>query len=179
MNKELNLELVGKYPDLFLFDNLRGASYFHMECGDGWYQLLDTLFFEITSTIRNNNKQYWALQEAQDMIDNGHRDQVPIYLQNRIASLNNGNGKWPEEMEFPKVQQIKEKFGTLSVYVTPFEDRVHDLISFAENMSSHICEECGNVGKTGNHGSGWIKTLCQTHSDERRKKIGDGQYVTK
>jgi len=173
MKEELNLALIEKYPEIFLFHNFRGRGYFVFECGDGWYNILDNLFGTMTWTIKNNNKRFNELMEAQDMINNGYRSEVPEYLLQRIASLNNGNGNWPEEMEFPIVQQVKEKFGTLRIYVKGWDDRTEDLISFAENMSATICEECGNVGESRTTESGWVKTLCDPCLEVRNAPMVD------
>lgn len=177
MNEELNLKIIEKYPEIFLFQNFRGRGHFVFECDDGWYNILDILFNEITSTIKSNNKQYRQLSEAQDMIDNGYRSDVPEYLQNRISSLNNGNGKWPEEMDFPVVQQVKEKFGTMRVYVKGWDDRVEDIIRFAESMSAVTCERCGNVGEL--RGGGWVKTLCDEHEKERQALLAEREAEAK
>jgi len=171
MKEELELQLIEKNPEVFLFHNFRGRGHFVFECDDGWYNILNAMFNNITSNIRYNNKRLNELMEAQDMIDNGCRDQVPDYLQQRISSLNNGNGEWPVEMEFPVVQQIKEKFGTLNVYVRKYDDRTQDLIGFAESMSATTCERCGNIGEL-RKGS-WIKTLCDEHEKERQALLAE------
>jgi hypothetical protein len=63
------------------------------------------------------------------------------------------------------LDQVKEKFGTLRIYYTDYSnsaDYVSGVIDFAENMSVHICEECGKPSKTRGDLS-WIKTLCEDH----------------
>lgn len=65
-----------------------------------------------------------------------------------------------------KVDQIKEKFGTLRYYVTLSEgmtgddyDRINDLIYNAGKKSSVTCQDCGVPAKleTDKH---WLKTIC-------------------
>jgi len=178
MNEELNLELVEKYPEMFLFHNFRGRGHFVFECGDGWYNILDHLFANIKAHVKNNNERFWKLDEAETMIDNGCRADVPIYLQNRIEELRNGNGVYPVEMGYPEFQQIKEKFGTARIYHSSGltgDDYIDGLIAMAESMSETTCEECGNVGKTGNHGGNWIKTLCDEHSAARALALANNQ----
>ncbi len=68
--------------------------------------------------------------------------------------------------KYKKVElaQVKEKFGTLRVYVdAPSEDfnEVHEYINVAEKKSSQTCEICGNPGKR-NTEMGFIKTVCET-----------------
>ncbi len=58
--------------------------------------------------------------------------------------------------------QIKEKFRTLTVYLSNGTGEMDRWIEFASRMSSKVCEECGRKGKL--VGSSWIKTLCPEHS---------------
>ena len=58
--------------------------------------------------------------------------------------------------------QVKEKFGTLSFYVT-FTPKIHwgaimAIIDKAEAASAVTCEMCGEPGKR--RSGGWIRTLC-------------------
>lgn len=71
-----------------------------------------------------------------------------------------------------ELQQVKEKFGGLRYYAqtqkTDVDKSFHWAIHAAEGLSVHICEECGEPGKT--HSIyGWLHTLCDTHETERRK----------
>lgn len=66
------------------------------------------------------------------------------------------------------VEQIKEKFGALRVYLTP--SATHDLLEVIvryETKSRDICETCGKRGKL-RHGF-WMKTRC----DECQKEFED------
>lgn len=56
------------------------------------------------------------------------------------------------------VEQIKEKYGTLRFYLSSSDDYIKGIISMAEGMSAHICEECGEKGIV--QSMSWIKTLC-------------------
>lgn len=64
--------------------------------------------------------------------------------------------------------QIKEKFGTLRFYVTfsnisPIAEEIcFDLISYAENKSSNICEICGGFGSR-NEDKHWLSVRCAQH----------------
>jgi hypothetical protein len=64
-----------------------------------------------------------------------------------------------------RVLQVKEKFGGLRFYINTGSDAIHDRISQAENESYKTCEQCGKPGVP--RGGGWIKTLCDEHSDGR------------
>lgn len=50
MNKELELKLVEKYPNIlqdYGGDKMKTCMAWGMECGDGWYDLLDDLFAKL------------------------------------------------------------------------------------------------------------------------------------
>lgn len=66
-----------------------------------------------------------------------------------------------------RVVQIKEKYGTLRVYVEGGFDEVFDLIDAAETASSTTCEACGQPGNTLCLDD-WDQTLCPAHELQAR-----------
>ena len=64
--------------------------------------------------------------------------------------------------------QVKEKFGTLRFYYDGGDDYISGLVNMAESWSAVACEECGSPGTQ--NSQGWIKTLCETHRQEREKR---------
>lgn len=60
-----------------------------------------------------------------------------------------------------EVDQVKEKFGGLRVYLRHYEWATDNKVHQAEAQSRITCEECGEPGETA--GPGWIKTLCGEH----------------
>ncbi len=73
-----------------------------------------------------------------------------------------------------QVLQIKEKFGGLRFYIefSPEADavitsKVWDIVHKGEEETFKICEVCGKEGDCRPSRTGWIKTLCPTHWDER------------
>lgn len=70
-----------------------------------------------------------------------------------------------------EVLQVKEKFGALRVYYrlptgTPEEvkQRLFQMKSDAENMSTLICEVCGESGELIEQ-QGWYRVRCKEHLD--------------
>lgn len=59
-----------------------------------------------------------------------------------------------------EIQQIKEKFGGLRIYVSHEPEELKRMIIKAEGDSYGICEECGSQKEVG-HTVGWIKTVCR------------------
>jgi hypothetical protein len=55
-------------------------------------------------------------------------------------------------------EQIKEKFGHLRIYTHPYNKEAQEIINRYEQLSSKICEECGNPGKMND--KGWLKVTC-------------------
>ena len=60
------------------------------------------------------------------------------------------------------VTQVKEKYGSLRIYITGAPMRFHDLLHAIENRSMRTCEICGNPGSCEVH-QGWWKTYCIKH----------------
>lgn len=69
-----------------------------------------------------------------------------------------------------QVNQIKEKFGILRVYIQPtfktvptdlLNHKLYKIVTDAETQSASTCEICGEHGKP--RSGGWIKTLCDKH----------------
>ena len=62
----------------------------------------------------------------------------------------------------PTVLQVKEKFGTLRLYVKDASDDVRAMIELAVERSAVTCEECEAAGRL-RHGTGGMRTLCDDH----------------
>jgi hypothetical protein len=137
MKEELEQKLVEKYP--LILKDYRGdcqktCMAFGIECSDGWYDMLDL-----------------AMEKIQYVCDMSKRDGRNIQL---VAD------------------QIKEKFGTLRFYYTVdgiYEDTdivaeriLSDIVSQTENISSSICEDCGDrrTARLSSKG-GWMRTVCE------------------
>lgn len=69
----------------------------------------------------------------------------------------------PHTEQFVAVQ-VKEKFGTLRFYGSGGDNKIHNMIWFAESFSGKLCEECGSPAKV--RSGGWIRTLCDKHAQQ-------------
>ncbi len=83
-------------------------------------------------------------------------DKLSSFIEFQIKDLSN------EDKDKIYVTQIKNKFGGLRYYLNfPEKDypdiqyKIDGAIAFAESLSFHICQKCGNEGKQ----QGW-HTLC-------------------
>ena len=87
----------------------------------------------------------------------------------RLDSLYKQMAELDAELEqakrnLPRVSQVKEKFGTLSVYGS-FPENKRSAVNMAAKLSSVTCEKCGAPGRrviTNNY----HQTLCSSHSEQ-------------
>ncbi|MDR2596361.1 MAG: type IV secretory system conjugative DNA transfer family protein [Treponema sp.] len=77
-----------------------------------------------------------------------------------------------------EIDQIKEKFGTLSFYTSRCPDYIKGMISLAEEESGHICEICGARGETVLI-NGWYTTLCHHHAKAKKAAGYDSNLLLK
>lgn len=71
-----------------------------------------------------------------------------------------------------RVSQIKEKFGTLRVYISDNQAGFQDIIDKYETLSATICEHCGEPGKTVSINY-WMKTSCPEHTSVKAREWGN------
>lgn len=140
MTPEKDAELCKKYPKIFR-DRYESPQLTCMcwgfECGDGWYDLIDTLCSCIQNHVDNKIKnQKFSLQYG----DLKPEDSIP-----------------EEEIQVVAVQ-VKSKFAGLRFYVGSADSEVHGMIQMAESLSYKICEECGGRGVI-RKGS-WVTNYC-------------------
>lgn len=70
------------------------------------------------------------------------------------------NASKKEDEEEMRILQVKEKFGSLRVYVNFYTEELRKLIEEAEEKSYTTCEFCGTTENIG-HTVGWITTCCR------------------
>jgi len=160
MRKELDETLCAKYPLIFKDRNAdmrTTAMCWGLECGDGWYNIIDTLCGLLTSEYRGAKNRYDHFVE----VGVGN----VLYGTKTVTQedIDEAKAKLDEEtLKVPVAVQVKEKFGGLRFYVQAATDKHYQYISFAESMSYRTCEECGAPGKT--YTDGWHMTLCDIHA---------------
>ena len=144
MKTELDELLCNKYPKIFVdrhADMTKTAMCWGFECGDGWYNILNALCFQIQHYIDWNNSQRELLKES-----NPYNIKIPIEIQQVVAT------------------QVKEKYGDLRFYYDGGDEKIDGMVRMAEAMSAVTCEICGNPGKM--RGRGWLYTACDQHTRE-------------
>jgi hypothetical protein len=160
MKRELDEALCAKYPLIFKDRNAdmrTTAMCWGLECGDGWYNIIDVLCGLLTSEYRGAKSRYEHLLETG--VGN------VLYGTKTVTqeALDEAKAKLDEETaKVPVAVQVKEKFGGLRFYVQAATKEHYNYISFAESMSYRTCESCGADGKT--YTDGWHTTLCDIHA---------------
>jgi hypothetical protein len=166
MREELDAKLCEKYPLLFKNRNApmtQTCMCWGFCCGDGWYDLIDTLCGLLTNRYNQAKDRYDYLVEAgvggvlygtklvtQEMID-----EAKTKMDEQAALV-------------PTVSQVKEKFGGLRFYIDGGTDEHYNYITFAESMSYRICEVCGSKGTY--YPFGWHHVACDEHASEEDKQ---------
>ena len=186
MRKELDDALVRKYPEIFrdrYGDARQTAMCWGFDCGDGWYNIIDSACAAIQSHVNNQHRHReflikWneQIQKAQAgdwsfLYDEWKSEQERAWLSVE-ENLEKEKKKYlvesrevPEPFPQPVATQVKEKYGTLRFYLSHEDEYVSGVVAMAEYMSGVICETCGAPGKT--WGTGWVRTLCDQHAQEQ------------
>ena len=146
-------ELFEKYPLIFQVrkgHELEPFCMFGIECGQGWFPLLNVLCRQIQSYID------WRKETNERIEENKKKypdyDQTPYELIPQVT-----------------VTQVKEKYGSLRFYYDGGDDVIDGMVRMAEAMSANTCEVCGNPGKM--RSKSWFYTACDEHTKE-----GDKNY---
>jgi len=132
MRRELEQKLVEKYPQLFqdYRKDPMYPMYYGIECGDGWYDLIDKTLARIQQEI----------------------DAYPEKDRNRF-----------------KLFQVKEKFGSLRVYMSETVGEMNKAVNDAYTESLVTCVWCGSQeGVTQNEHS-FVRSMCPQCSVEYAK----------
>ena len=142
MNKELDTALCTKYP--LIFANRHGSVMetlmcWGFDCGDGWYDLIDTLCGEIQHHIDNRKRNREVILSKE------------IFNPDLVA----------EEIPQVVAVQVKEKFGSLRFYYDGGDEHINGVVRMAEAMSSKICMTCGKPGEMIT--KGWWHVACDEH----------------
>lgn len=140
MEEELQNKLYDRFPNLFVNRNLdkrQSPMAYGITCGEGWYNILYSLCYLITRYEENYE----------------HRKR---YSETPV-----------EEYTNVTFDQIKEKFGSLTIYYTGGDQFIKGAVAMASNISYKTCEVCGNIGTPNT--KGWIRVLCDKDREELEK----------
>jgi len=155
MKAELQKKLFDKYPKIFVQKDLpmiQTCMCWGIDCGDGWYWLIDNLCDAIQRHCDSRNKG--------------------VRIRNKVRTKGEEEylkGTDPEEEWQVEATQVKEKFGGLRFYINSGDDEIYGMISFAEHLSYKICEYCGTTKNVKVRSDGWVRTLCNECEEKRAR----------
>jgi hypothetical protein len=180
MNSTLDEDLVKRYPKLFK-DRYKPMTETCMcwgfECGAGWYNILNAMCGQIQHHIDWKRKQRARALKYNRVLTRaikgdkaglikyltyGDSPDEKTYENVEFEIKRNQLRQVPEAPNQVTVNQVKEKFGTLSFYYTGGDAYISGIVSMAESMSAVTCESCGNPGKR--RGTSWLYTRCDLHT---------------
>jgi len=138
MNEELDKKLCEAYPKIFRDRNADmriTCMCWGFSCGDGWYNLIDTLCRSLQwDTDKNDYPQVIADQVKEKF------GELRFYF----------HTEYEKKLSSPSHEEEGRKLGI-----------IEGKVDFACRMSNLICEECGSTDKTKNEAvRGWYRTLC-------------------
>jgi hypothetical protein len=182
MREELDKKLTEKYPRIFknrYGDMKETCMCWGLECGNGWYKLIDCLCALIENHVKNlehNEERKKEINEIKTALRAGDDTKFEEYYKTfgdafKVEAKARLLTEDLEEVKevYPVVaSQVKEKFGGLRFYIEGGDDTVFAYIDFAEHLSYYICEECGSMDHIGTT-SGWIITLCKSCAEKENR----------
>ena len=69
-----------------------------------------------------------------------------------------------------EIAQVKEKLGTLRVYLSEMNKQADKIVAIAEAESETTCQDCGDPGQL--RAGGWLRTLCDPCQEKWRLQRG-------
>jgi len=204
MTQELDEKLCKKYPKIFAnrYGDMRTTCMcWGMDCGDGWYQIIDSLCSNLQWNTDHNNKDYimkntllrklipFLIKIAHKIpgtykLNRGKQQNPLVKLRGFLVStLSEWRSKqefiYTESHRYPQIvaSQVKEKFGGLRFYVEGATERQYAVISFIESLSYQVCENCGSMKDIGQT-QGWISTICKECNDKNPDKYKNWKQYT-
>lgn len=192
MREDLDAGLVKQFPKLFkerYMPMTHTCMCWGFEHGDGWYSIIASMCHLIQGHItwtRSNRARALRFNRALRRAIAGNRRDIEHFYSVRdhetglkkLGQISEWAQKQmaeeiaearfrpvPEACSQVVINQVKEKFGTLRFYYTGGDAYVDGVVRMGEEMSAVTCEDCGAPGRS--RRGGWIRTLCDTHAQER------------
>lgn len=187
MDPKLDQYLCKKYPKIFSErDKSPQESCMHwgLECGDGWFSILDALCSSIQRRIDHppplpvkgwkklswNAKQLWNLtvwnKIVHPLVQNLQYERFKKHRKRWCFSSGASHEAAPDGY-VPQVifRQVKEKYSMLRIYSSGGDAYTEALTEFSEQLAMRTCEVCGRMDETvGRNLHGWSRTTCIEHT---------------
>lgn len=161
MKKELQDILVGKHPSMFRDiggDQRVTCMAWGLECGDGWFSIIDCLCSVIQRTAENL-KHRWS-DKCPDLVFDVKAEQV----KEKFGSLRFYISIESNEKD---LALSPEDAPMLAADIKRGIESIYGAISMAESMSARTCESCGAAGTI--DGNYWLRCRCEECKDSTRE----------
>lgn len=173
MTNDLDAALCSKYPIIFQHRSStihQSCMAWGIDCGDGWYSLIDVLCAELMAPLVQAEYDYKSRYDTRMELDAGTLATTPEY-ESYASAISIAGAKVRVDQciqNIPVAAQVKEKFGGLRFYVNNDTDTSRAIINLAEALSYRICEMCGTMREAKLRTDGWHRTLCETCEASRK-----------
>jgi hypothetical protein len=147
MKQELQDKLIKKYPEIFKeidSDPRYSCMAWGIECGDGWFAVIDTLCGFIDNTASNVNRR-WRHANSDRRLEVRAAQVKQKYGSLRFYLDIGWSGGDLNEAERREVDKAA--------------DHIYGAVGMAERMTHSICESCGRPGSI-NPGFVWLRCEC-------------------
>jgi len=167
MKLELDKVLCEKYPKMFAnryADMMTTTMCWGFECGDGWYNILDTLCEALTNSYTT------CIDFGNGQIeDAGDPPQVIVtQVKEKFGTL---RFYYHIQCQGLKYKELCEKYGDnhdgIQNWISDYNRYYDGAVHMAEVMSSRTCEFTGQQGELHSSGgtrNGWLKTISREHA---------------
>lgn len=174
MEENWQKKLVKEFPYLYkrkisnIWDLLVKPS-FGFECNSGWYKIIRQANVLLMYEVKKSDK-LWYIRPYLCMFSDAWNNLM--FTQPDWMKKNHIFGKFPR-FTLPyvftgySITQVKEKYGSLRIYMNFETQEMSDITSMIETISELTCEQCGIDGKS--RGKGWIYVSCNEHAREGDK----------
>jgi hypothetical protein len=169
--------LCDKYPKIFKDRHgapTSTAMCWGFECGDGWFNIIDSLCELIQRHIDNSLEDHRRSIEWNSILFEARAGNIAPMMEYysklgydkkdldeavNSALASTSYSEVLEPIEQVVALQVKEKFGSLRFYFVGGDSYIDGAVNMAEYMSRKTCNDCGNVGTRSM--TGWVSVRCE------------------
>lgn len=161
MTPEHDKYLCETYPEIFKNrhgDPMKTAMCWGFDCGDGWFDLIDTFCKTIMGKVYIERKTLTYLRSGKTLRPTTPEELVRAEERLRMA-----------EAAIPVCEQVKEKWGALRIYMDNLSHEGQAILDYMEALSETICMNCGAPGDM--RISAWVHVYCDKCEDEHQTAL--------
>lgn len=169
MRDNLTQTLYNDFPDLYwqhTLDETRSLMCYGFCCGDGWYDIICTLYSQIAAIIASYADAHAALRNKSN---SNKSSRFSLLWRRKKASTEHVDEEAFDPRMYSAVQ-VKEKFGTLRFYVSKHSEEIEGAIAKAAAKTEKTCEACSAEGIMRRGLCGSCEEVRQAELRDRRRR---------